>query len=372
MQAEETGSPATRRPGRPALIALAVLLLTAGAWTAGWYYVAGVFRAGIERWAAARRTEGLQMGWTALAVGGFPFHWRAHLVAPAIARVGPAPGWFWRAGTLTLDWRPWAPRSLGFAAPGTHRLGVDPALPETVLAGTAGAASGRIDLAEDGRLRQVTVKMAGATLARGGSAPARLERADATLTVFPPNAAIAASGPDSAQEMPPPHPQAARLDAAVTGLTLPGNGLPALGATIARLALSATLMEPLPAAPLRTALSAWSARGGTVEIESLALDWGGLQLRGDGTLALDADLQPLAAASVRLSGYNETVDALAAAGVISPRTAFMTKVILGTMGKNPPDGGPPEIQVPLSVQEGRVFIGPVALLNLPRITWPDR
>jgi hypothetical protein len=372
MQAEDPSRQpaATGRGRRRAVGALAGLALVAGGWGAGWYHVAGVFRDGIERWAETRRAAGLSVGWTAVEMGGFPLRWMARLNAPALTRIRPAPGWFWRGETVTLSWRPWAPRTVSFAAPGAHRVGADASRPETALAVSAASATGQIETGDDGALRLLAVAIGGATVTPAGAQPMHVARLDATLSAFPPGPPAIPG--DAARDAPPSHETAGRLDATVTGLTLPADERPALGHSIARVALTAVLVERLPTAPLREALAAWAAKGGTVEIEGLAVDWGKLAVRGDGTLALDAALQPVASSSVRISGYNETVDALAAAGAIRPRAAFMAKVVLGAMGTTPVDGGPAEIQVPLTVQDGRLFVGPVVLLQLPRIAWPGR
>ena len=46
----------------------------------------------------------------------------------------------------------------------------------------------------------------------------------------------------------------------------------------------------------------WRDKGGTVEVTRLNLDHGPLRLNGEGTFALDRDLQPVGTLTVRVEG----------------------------------------------------------------------
>jgi len=142
---------------------------------------------------------------------------------------------------------------------------------------------------------------------------------------------------------------------------------------VGRAMLTATLMGAVPPTPPGgsppEALARWRDDGGTVEIQRLALGWGPLSVTADGTLALDEGLQPQAALSAHVTGYGETVDALLRAGMVKPRAAFIAKLALGAMAKTPANGGPPEIAVPVTIQDGKLYVGPAALLVMPRIDW---
>jgi len=116
-------------------------------------------------------------------------------------------------------------------------------------------------------------------------------------------------------------------------------------------------------------LARWRDRGGTVEVSRLALSWGPLALEGDGTLALDSAMRPLAAFSARLAGGPETVERLAAAGLIAPMDALGAKIALAAMTIVPAEGGAPYAQVPVTLQDGYLYLGPARLLALPGMAW---
>jgi hypothetical protein len=349
-----------RSIGRWAALGAAALLILAAAWTGFWFYTAGTLRDGFGRWVEARRADGWSIQWRSLAVRGFPFAWEARVGQPRADRIGAAPHWFWRGpATVTLRYRPWSPRAIGVAAPGTHRLGPDPAASETDVTISARTADGRIALGAHGRPEALSIAIEDAAVAQGKAAPVHIAALNAIL-------GDAAPSPATPTPQPPP---TARLQANLTGLELPPDTRPVLGRTVGRAALTATLIGPVPPGAPAEALAAWRDAGGTVEIGHLALGWGPLSVTGDGTLALDDGLQPEAALSAHVTGYGETVDALVAAHLVEPRAGFIAKLALGALAKTPANGGPPEIAVPVTIQDRKLYVGPAALFEMPRIDW---
>jgi hypothetical protein len=153
----------------------------------------------------------------------------------------------------------------------------------------------------------------------------------------------------------------------VSRLTLP-SGVAKFGDVIEELRLRAAVKGTIPGGKRRAALATWRDRGGTVEIEALGLDWGPLAVNGAGTLALDAELQPIGALTAKVQGYGEIVDALAASGALKAGDAALAKVGLGLLAK-PAGNGRPEIATPVTLQNGQLFLGPIRIADLPRFTW---
>jgi len=117
------------------------------------------------------------------------------------------------------------------------------------------------------------------------------------------------------------------------------------------------------------ALSTWRDAGGTMEISRMQFGYGPLIVQGNGTMALDGELQLVGAFSARIQGFFQTVDRLRNAGVVRGPDASMAKVVLGMLSKQPKNGGPATISLPLTLQEGGFFAGPVRLADLPEIHW---
>src|SRR5262245_17525991 len=116
-------------------------------------------------------------------------------------------------------------------------------------------------------------------------------------------------------------------------------------------------------------LAAWRDGGGVLQIQRFVADWGPLSITGEGTLALDAQMQPLFAGTATVRGYNEVIDALAQAGMLERGQVTGAKIALAAMSKPAEDGGPPAAKLPITIQDGYLFVGPLTLAQMPRLVW---
>ena len=146
---------------------------------------------------------------------------------------------------------------------------------------------------------------------------------------------------------------------------------PGFGPTVDDLAFGVSLSGAFPPGPLRQAAAAWRDGGGTLEFDHLHLRWGDMEINGSGTLALDSALQPVGGFSGGVSGFDELLNALVAAGRIKARDARVARVALAMLAKAGPDGRP-EIASSLTIQNGEMFLGPAKLGPAPRIDWSVR
>jgi hypothetical protein len=126
-------------------------------------------------------------------------------------------------------------------------------------------------------------------------------------------------------------------------------------------------IDPQQAAP--QAVEAWRDAGGTIDISRLEIAWGPVRMVGDGTVALDAGLQPEGALSVRISGLDEILTAMERAAMIDARTAAIARITLAVLTRPSEDGGPAQARLPLTIQDRQLSVGPVKLLELPQIRW---
>jgi len=143
-----------------------------------------------------------------------------------------------------------------------------------------------------------------------------------------------------------------------------------LGPRIDRLLLDLMVTGPVPRSPdLAERAEAWRDGGGAVEVRRLEVAWGAVALSGGATLALDARLQPMGAATARVAGHAEALRALTSAGLLTPRSALAAGAVLALMARPPPEGGPPVVEVPLSLQSRTLALGRIPLLKLPELIW---
>ena len=340
---------------RAGLIAAAAAAALAAAYVVFWFAVAGGLRQGIEEWTVARRAEGWTAGYRRLTLGGFPFHLRATVEGGRLAPPGAPPPWAWQGQRAVAVMRPWGTGTVTVVLTGTHRVSLGVAGKAVTYGGDVGTLRAEIGTV-DGRPRSARLTVGALDLA-GDEGSLALARAEATARLM---------GVADADYRTP----TLELAIDVEGLHLPaGLGLP-LGRRVARLALKARLMGTIAAAPGRDSLAAWRDAGGTVEVVRFRLAYGPLTLTAAGTLALDAEMQPVGAFTAKIGGFFGTIDALRAKGIVRAGQAVTAKIVLGVLARRPEGGGPPVLTVPLRLQNRTLHAGPLALIEVPAIAWP--
>lgn len=137
----------------------------------------------------------------------------------------------------------------------------------------------------------------------------------------------------------------------------PADTTPAISVAEIRGKIMGTVLPTLP----DSALAAWNSAGGTMEIERFMLDWPPVKLEGDGTLALDQNLQPIAALSAKMQGLTRLADTLQQTGDL---TASAADSLRSTAH------GQSVVATPVTLQNGKVWVGPIAIIDQPQIQWP--
>ncbi len=336
------------------LLVIAVLL---GADALLWRWAVRQLQADFAGWAAATRAEGYTVTTGPTHTSGWPL--AAEMSASDLAISGPLGDLpvhvTWTAATAALRVALLHPRTLIVAALGDQHL----RLP------------GGIDLPFTAGTERLTIPLLPGAPSNAATLEVAQLRAAGPLTglTIGQVRADTKSRPAALQGEP-----AYSLTANATGITLPQppNLTWPLGPSISLLALDAMLTGPMPRTPTLVArATGWRDGGGTLEVQHATLQWGPLDLTGSATLALDDHLQPMGAATAKIRGYVATLDALANAHVIPPQAAMAAKAVLGLMAHSPPGGGPPEVEVPLTLQNRALSVGRIPLAHLPEFSWPD-
>lgn len=335
---------------------LLVLALGGGAYTLWWFHAADTLRARLAAWEAEERARAGFVEHGPVRVGGFPLRLRAETTDIRLRR---ADGLTWRGDGLTAAAPPWRPGDVTFVLTGVHHLSLPAAAARPPLTLTAQGGSGQVRIDRQGQLQAArlaldTVRLAPADVPAAPAVTAQRLTASATRPPVPP-ATHAETG--------------LSLSATAQGLTLPEALVTPLGRTLEALALDLRVLGSPPQALTPQALAAWSEAGGTVEVERLDLQWGPLGAAAEGTLALDADLQPLAALTARLTGYEAALDAFARAGMLAPNQANLAKVALNLLARRPQPEAEPVLTAPVTLQDRWLYVGPVRLLPVPQMIW---
>jgi len=340
-----------RRPTRFGLAVVAVLLVLLGAYTAYWLIVARRITDGIAAWAQSERAEKIDASWQRIGVAGYPFACRVELDNAVLrdGRLIPSPEL--RVPAVSATARPWDFASWRLSAP----AGLS-----AVLAGGG-----------DRPLLKLAASAAAGVLTVNPEAGANLwlnlqdVSADAGQTV-------PISSADAWVILPAKPPGLSTEPALGIALDLRQVRLPdmtsVLNDTIDELAFGITVKGAVPSGKLAQAVSRWRDAGGTVELDDLHLNWGGVGATASGTIALDRELQPVGGFSGAIAGYDQILTGLVQSGRMRAADAGLARLALALLAKAGPDGRP-EIKTAFTIQNGQMFLGPAKLGKAPRIAW---
>lgn len=358
---------AEQKSPRPILFGLLAGLVIAAALYAGaWYASAHLLRGEVEHWLEARRAEGYGIRVGSLATAGFPSRIAVRLTDLDL-NAPPARGrWTWRTPAVDVTASPLHLGHIVIDLSGTHQL-AGPWLESPPLQFTAAKAALALDL-EDGALDEAQLTLDDARGAWGAGSQLHMDKAGVRVSLHPetpPPAAPASGRAGGAQPM-----VSSRLTLKIENLTVPGKLPPPLSSTLHEIAFNADVVGPVGDGALPKLLAAWSTAGGAIDLKDVTLDWPPVALSGEGSVALDQNLQPMGAFTTRIAGFADGLDIMVREQRMSRDEAAVAKAMLGLMAR-PGAGGRAEISVPLTVQDRLLSAGPLKLFELPRVDWPQ-
>jgi len=315
-----------------------------------WWISAGRLADGFAAWAAARRAEGWTVTNGTPAISGWP--WAATLTVPDLSLHDAEPdipgGVTWSADRLLLRVVLWRPTILELAPQGTQHLRL----------------SEGPDAAFTAKRMRITLPMSGAppydfdltaNVVQAPSMSVGTLRLHGELQPDAQSGATALAFSFAAQSIAPPPPLTRALGPRIASISADG----ALGGPL-----------PNPQSTLAQRATDWRDGGGTLELEHVALSWGPLDLTGSATLSLDDTLQPMGTGVVHVVGYAETLDTLAAHGLLPKPAATTAKAVLSLLAQVPDDNSAPAVEVPLTLQYRTLSMRQVPLVRLPEVDWP--
>lgn len=351
------------------LVALVVVALLFGGYAIYWQQVAKRLQDGVEQWAADQRNAGATIDFKWNGISGFPFAFTADFTGVNI--LGRLGGTALSARTDHLQ--------LNMSPIDLNRVRLLCDSPLTVIipglslgqpdAGDSPATGTRLTLDQaDGSILLRNGNPAGATIDvnRGKLDNGQEVLSAASLHV---DVQLPATPPRDFKD------PAASFNIAASNVDLPANMPQLLPGPIVQADAIGTIKGPLlpPGAPpptdLASALSQWSTPGGDIELSRFDYVQGPVSLTGNGTLALDQNLQPQGAGTITATGLGDLIDLLAARGAIHHKDAGIAKAVIQGLEK-PGANGRPEVTVGLTIQDRVVSFGFARLFKLPPINWP--
>nr|WP_294512594.1 DUF2125 domain-containing protein [uncultured Rhodopila sp.] len=319
-----------------------------------WRVAADRLRGGLRDWIAVQQSHGWEIESGPAALGGWPR--AASVTVPGLHMRHTAsnlPGAFeWTSSGIVLSVPLYLPTDVNVSVRGPQRLRIG-TLPETVITGDAITAA--VPLGQDGA-DSFTLRASGLR-AEPASGPWHV-----TAGLLTARAALTGGANEGIA-----------FTASAEAIALPNGFKWALGRNISSLSAEGRLNGPFPSAgDSAEQARTWRDNGGSLEIGHLAMGWGPLGLTSSATLALDDQLQPMGSGNARVVGYADTLDRLAAAGVLTKSAATAAKAVLSLLAGTSDTDEPPEVDVPLTLQYRTLSMRQVPLVRLPELDWPAR
>ncbi len=335
-------------------IAIAVI-----GYTAYWFVAAEEIEERIAEWAEDQRARGITVETGAPEVSGYPLQFEVSLQHPAVDNT--AQGWTWRGDVLTASFRPWRFDEFDLKFQGQNNVRFFDGESWHDIQGRIEYGSAWIQLDDERRIENMMLDLKRIALAGPwGDDPAFVARLRAR----------ARRGAAAESEEAPESREIASAAVEFEGVELPLGFGKEMGESIEFLNFDLSLFGRVPSGDTASAVRAWRDEGGTVELNSFRVRWGPLGIESAGTIALDGEMRPIGALTADIIGYGDVIDALIMSNMIPLGDAFLAKVAFNLLADRPEDGGPPVLRsVPVTAQNGGLFVGPVAVARMPTINF---
>lgn len=324
----------------------AVLAIAHGVY---WWIAANEMQQAVESWIEDWRSKGYQVTHGDLAMGGYPLKVQASLPFPAVSDPGKA--WSWQAGGLRLHTKLWEPTRYEMTIQGDQAATVPingrPVAMDIKTANSSVVANFSVTGRFVSGLLQIDELK--------GSAP------DLAATVLARRLVLELELPDKAPQ--DHNDPAGDVTVIADQVTLPSAYAGPLGPDVDRVSARFNALGPLKRGDLRTVLTEWRDGGGVIEVPWLRGNWGPLTVDAKGTVTLDDRFRPLAAFESAFGGLGPTLDVFTDAGMIKKKNARLVKLGLVFLSSTS-TSGKPVIELPMSVQDGQVYLGPVAVATV--------
>ncbi len=332
-------------------VGLLILVICVSWWTL-WTLAAAQYRGVIDNWIKTGRDSGYHIEYDSGGMFGFPYH-----VVLRLTNVHwvDTSGINFHADLMDLSSMPWHWQIFDANFKGHVELAapLDSEGRSLTLGGDQGRA--HVELDKDGVW---TFSRVALMKAHVGRAPDVLFLAD--------KMEASAQRPD---KPPRDHTQAGLiLKGKAEKVVLPTSMPMPFGPKMESLEASLRVMGEVPDFRRRDSVAAWNNVSGVVDFDDLKMEWGPTKLAAKGTLGFDDDLQPEGAFSSAIDHPKEVMKALMEHEFIAKRQAGMLDSAMSLFAK--PAGGSPGMEIPVAVQLGGLFLGPVKIFSFPEIEWP--
>ncbi|MBL12405.1 MAG: hypothetical protein CMM51_02370 [Rhodospirillaceae bacterium] len=124
--------------------------------------------------------------------------------------------------------------------------------------------------------------------------------------------------------------------------------------------ISGNIVQPITL----SSVSNWRNDGGTVELKEFKINYGPVLGTASGTLALDKNLQPLVALSLRIKGASKLIQRLVEIGLVPPGNGSLLQIFIKLK-----EGKGAGLELPLTIQDGLLNVHQIRVMDVPLIIW---
>lgn len=367
-----TANPArTRTPLRiflPFVGIAAVFLL----YTVYWFIAADKLREGIENFSTRDNPSDINVDWSALSVGGFPYRISATFTGPLANAPNAPENWAWSAPSLEADFMPYNLRHVVLKVDGEQQLSYSDVRgrnPLRHLIRTQAAGTWVSYVHEpDEPLGRIAIDIDKFTGMRDGIADDDLvtgisgERLSADRLQLHLRPASDDGSTRNADDTSTSYDIALQGDNMHVNTTGPVS---VLGHDIALISVQARLRD----VPRRSTASLvklsrdWLQQGGRLTVSDLTIKWGPLDLWAQGNVTLDEEARPKGNFDAEITNYAGLLEALVEADIVRRQDAKLALMGLGLVSQlqGKTDG---RIAVPVTMNQGKLYLGPLFVARL--------
>ena len=326
-----------------------LLILILILWSVYWLLIYQTVSRSIDEWMVENKQRGVAVKFTSLDISGYPLWFNVKIKKPVVRLKKPRV-WVWRLPLVKAKFRPWNLSNIFIDLDGLHHF------------------EGAKRVALQARKLKTTIDIGSS---RGWRARFAGEDLNAEVKTFGKvalkNIVVETDWPGQNITV---DTLAPRIDVIVNSFRVPIDWALPLGNQVATFRLEVHLKEE--PGPFRdfNGLIQWRDKGGTVEVTRLNLDHGSLRLNGEGTFALDRDLQPVGTLTVRVEGLSKIVDVLLMKNIIGVGQATAATLLLAALTERPV-GQVPHIKAPLTLQDQQLSFQSFSFMKIPKFTWPS-
>tara|TARA_B100000676_G_C18085011_1_gene854309 strand:+ start:2157 stop:3206 length:1050 start_codon:yes stop_codon:yes gene_type:complete len=337
------------------VIFLAVIASLATVYYCGWMYIAFKIESGFSNLKEKYITTDLQIKHKDIEISGFPWGWCLKIERPRLKFKNV---FLWTTSLLKINLKSWDYKSFEFQTFGSHEAHIYRKNSPKHIKAKMKSGVGQLKLDQFGKVQEFNFSVKENTIQIPPANQIRFKKLSGSLILNKKHGIkpVTHQGP------------LVRLEMDLSSLVIPKTLLPKMEDEIAEIKLSTGLHGSLEGSNLKNILTNWTKNGGVIEINKMILNWGKLNFFGNGTFALDENLQPIAALSAKITGQNATINSMVVGGLIKASTGMLLKFITNALA-NKKRAKNQEIKISLAVQDSFLYLGPIKILKIPKIRW---